>query len=103
KVGDIGVMGVCERFIVVSFLKVMKVEECEVREKERRKEDEDMVMIVWKLYEERIDLKKRVKTREDVRKEWYQVYGEMRGKEGELGSGMVGVGGEIDEVKKENQ
>lgn len=103
KITDIAVISISHTFIVLSFFNVMKLYEAQSREKQTRRQNEHMLMIVSNLYEETVQLKKTLKTTEHVTNESYQLYRELTGKDELLSSRILRLAGEIHEVKKDNQ
>lgn len=103
KITDIAVVAISHTFIVISFFNVLKLYETQSREKQTRRQNEHMLMIVSNLYEETVHLKKTLKTTEHVTNESYQLYREVKGKDDQLGGRLLRLAGEIHEVKKDNQ
>ncbi|MHA6164944.1 ATP-binding protein [Bacillus mojavensis] len=103
KITDIAVVAISHTFIVISFFNVLKLYETQSREKQTRRQNEHMLMIVSNLYEETVHLKKTLKTTEHVTNESYQLYREVKDKDDQLGGRILRLAGEIHEVKKDNQ
>lgn len=59
KITDIAVVAISHTFIVISFFNVLKLYETQSREKQTRRQNEHMLMIVSNLYEETVHLKRR--------------------------------------------
>ena len=56
-------------FIVLSFFNMMKLYEAQSRERQIRKQNEHMLMLISNLYEETIHLRKTLKNAENITKE----------------------------------
>lgn len=98
-------------FIVLSFFNMMKLYESQSRERQVRKQNEHMLMLISNLYEESIHLKKTLKDAENITKKTYDLYKSLDGLTNEQGSPAIEdlqrhalhIAGEVHEVKKDNQ
>lgn len=97
-------------FIVLSFFNMMKLYEVQTRERQIRKQNEHMLMLISNLYEETIYLKKTLKNVENITKESYHLYRNLKEQEKQhnvfkqqFSQKLLRIAGEIHEVKKDNQ
>jgi two-component system sensor histidine kinase YcbA len=97
-------------FIVLSFFNMMKLYEAQTRERQIRKQNEHMLMLISNLYEETIHLKKTLKNTENITNESYHLYRNLKEQEKQhnvfnqqLSQKVLRIAGEIHEVKKDNQ
>ncbi|PEF41037.1 ATP-binding protein [Bacillus sp. AFS026049] len=100
-------------FIVLSFFNMMKLYEAQSRERQIRKQNEHMLMLISNLYEETIHLKKTLKNAENITKKSYDLYRELKAlekREKQLhdltepySQKALRIAGEMHEVKKDNQ
>ncbi|MFI8492257.1 MULTISPECIES: ATP-binding protein [Peribacillus] len=100
-------------FIVLSFFNMMKLYEAQSRERQIRKQNEHMLMLISNLYEETIHLKKTLKNAENITKESYDLYRDLNEREKrekqphvltqQLSQKALRIAGEMHEVKKDNQ
>ncbi|WHZ00164.1 ATP-binding protein [Peribacillus simplex] len=100
-------------FIVLSFFNMMKLYEAQSRERQIRKQNEHMLMLISNLYEETIHLKKTLKNAENITKKSYDLYRELKvleKREKQLhvltepySQKALRIAGEMHEVKKDNQ
>lgn len=96
-------------FIVLSFFNMMKLYEVQTRERQIRKQNEHMLMLISNLYEEKIYLKKTLKNAENITKESYHLYRHLKEQEKhnvfkqQFSQKLLRIAGEIHEVKKDNQ
>ncbi|MFE4352186.1 sensor histidine kinase [Peribacillus butanolivorans] len=100
-------------FIVLSFFNMMKLYEAQSRERQIRKQNEHMLMLISNLYEETIHLKKTLKNAENITKQSYDLYRDLNEREKrekqphvltqQLSQKALRIAGEMHEVKKDNQ
>ncbi|MGM0877570.1 MAG: ATP-binding protein [Bacillota bacterium] len=97
-------------FIVLSFFNMMKLYEAQTRERQIRKQNEHMLMLISNLYEETIHLKKTLKNAENITNESYHLYRNLKEQEKQhnvfkqqLSQKALRIAGEVHEVKKDNQ
>lgn len=96
-------------FIVLSFFNMMKLYEAQTRERQIRKQNEHMLMLISNLYEETIHLKKTLKNAENITNESYHLYRNLIEQEKQnnviqkLSQKALSIAGEVHEIKKDNQ
>ncbi|MDR4928384.1 sensor histidine kinase [Peribacillus simplex] len=100
-------------FIVLSFFNMMKLYEAQSRERQIRKQNEHMLMLISNLYEETIHLRKTLKNAENITKESYDLYRDLKEREKrekqphvltqQYSQRALRIAGEMHEVKKDNQ
>ncbi len=100
-------------FIVLSFFNMMKLYEAQSRERQIRKQNEHMLMLISNLYEETIHLKKTLNNAENITKKSYDLYRELKALENRekqlhvptepFSQKALRIAGEMHEVKKDNQ
>ncbi|MEH7374376.1 MULTISPECIES: sensor histidine kinase [Bacillaceae] len=109
---EILIMAISHSFLVVSFFTIMKLYESQAREKQIRKQNEHMLMLISNLYEESIHLKKTLLDAENITKKSYDLYKCLNVLQNEgttahtvedLGRQALTIAGEVHEIKKDNQ
>jgi two-component system sensor histidine kinase YcbA len=97
-------------FIVLSFFNMMKLYEAQTRERQIREQNEHMLMLISNLFEETVHLKKTLKNAENITRESYHLYRNLKEQEKEqnvfkqqFSQKVLRIAGEIHEVKKDNQ
>lgn len=108
---EIIVVAFSHSFIVLSFFNMMKLYEAQSRERQVRKQNEHMLMLISNLYEESIHLKKTLKDAENITKKTYDLYKDLDCLTNEqvsfpienLQRQALNIAGEVHEVKKDNQ
>jgi two-component system, sensor histidine kinase YcbA len=108
---DMTIIAISHSFIVLSFFNVLKLYEAQSKERQIRKQNEHMLMLISNLYEESIHLKKTLINIENTTKKSYDLYKRLNSlKNGrvaipieEFRRQALKIAGEIHEVKKDNQ
>ncbi len=98
-------------FIVISFFSIMKLYEAQSRERQIRKQNEHMLMLVSNLFEESIHLKKTLQNAESITKKSYDLYRSLNRLKQEHSAvpleecrkEALEIAGEVHEIKKDNQ
>lgn len=110
KLSEIIMIAFTHSFIVLSFFNMMKLYEVQKRERQIRKQNEHMFMLISNLYEEKVYLKKTLKNIENITKESYHLYRNLKEQEQrhqvlnqQFSQKLLRIAGEIHEVKKDNQ
>ncbi|MDN3014610.1 sensor histidine kinase [Paenibacillus sp. BSR1-1] len=110
KLSEIIMIAFTHSFIVLSFFNMMKLYEVQKRERQTRKQNEHMFMLISNLYEEKVYLKKTLKNIENITKESYHLYRHLKEQEQrhhvlnqQYSQKLLRIAGEIHEVKKDNQ
>jgi two-component system, sensor histidine kinase YcbA len=110
ELNDMIMVAFAHSFIVISFFNMMKLYEVQTRERQIRKQNEHMLMLISNLYEEKIQLKKTLKNAENITKESYHLYRNLKEQEKQhnvfhqqFSQKLLRISGEIHEVKKDNQ
>ncbi|MGM0779520.1 MAG: ATP-binding protein, partial [Bacillota bacterium] len=105
------VIAMSHSFIVISFFNMLSLYEAQSREREIRKQNEQLLMLISNLYEESVYLKKTLKNTENITKKSYDLYKSLSGwidkqvsvPVGEYRQKALEIAGEVHEVKKDNQ
>jgi two-component system, sensor histidine kinase YcbA len=108
---EIMIIAFSHTFIVLSFFNMMMLYETRSRERQIRKQNEHMLMLISNLYEESIHLKKTLQNAENITKKSYDFYrsiNRLRGQPStfpieEFRSKALEIAGEVHEIKKDNQ
>lgn len=98
-------------FMVISFFSLMKLYEAQSREKQIRKQNEHMLMLISNLFEESIHLKKTLQNAETITKKSYDLYRKLSRLKHEHSAlpieeyrrEALEIAGEVHEIKKDNQ
>lgn len=105
------VIAMSHSFIVISFFNMLSLYEAQSREREIRKQNEQLLMLISNLYEESVYLKKTLNNTENITKKSYDLYKSLSGwidkqvsvPVGEYRQKALEIAGEVHEVKKDNQ
>ncbi|MDQ0199792.1 two-component system sensor histidine kinase YcbA [Neobacillus ginsengisoli] len=109
---DILIIAISHSFIVLSFFTMIKLYEAQARERQIRKQNEHMLMLISNLYEESIHLKKTLVNAENITKKSYDLYKSLNGLKNEwmtadsieeIRKKALKIAGEVHEIKKDNQ
>jgi len=108
---EIIIIAISHSFIVLSFLNMIKLYEAQSREKQTRKQNEHMLMLISNLYEESIHLKKTLQNAENITMKSYQLYQGLDDlKNAQISAPLhdfvkqaLIIAGEVHEIKKDNQ
>lgn len=92
-------------FVVLSFLNMIKLYEAQSREKQTRKQNEHMLMLISNLYEESLHLKKTLRSAETITVKSFELYQGLQSIEQEqrFAKQALIIAGEVHEIKKDNQ
>ncbi|PEB38721.1 sensor histidine kinase [Bacillus pseudomycoides] len=98
-------------FIVLSFFNMMKLYEAQSRERQIKKQNEHMLMLISNLYEDAVHLKKTLQDAENITKKSYDLYKNLDSLENkrmgfrveDLRQQALKIAGEVHDVKKDNQ
>ncbi|MGG1662455.1 ATP-binding protein [Brevibacillus sp. NRS-1366] len=108
-VGPIAVIALIRSFFVLSFFNMIQLRQAKWMELQQRTRNERVLILVSNLYEESIHLKKTLHQVEEITRECYELYREMKGQPPNSGSSdkyakrMLLIAGQVHEVKKDNQ
>lgn len=105
------IIALSHSFIVISFLNMIKLYEAQSREKQTRKQNEHMLMLISNLYEETIHLKKTLQNAESITIKSFELYQGLQTWKNEQNTALVEgfvrqsliIAGEVHEIKKDNQ
>lgn len=105
------IIALSHSFIVISFLNMIKLYEAQSREKQTRKQNEHMLMLISNLYEETIHLKKTLQNAESITIKSFELYQGLQSWKNEQNTALVDgfvrqsltIAGEVHEIKKDNQ
>lgn len=110
EINEMIMIAFAHSFIVLSFFNMMKLYEAQTRERQIRKQNEHMLMLISNLYEETIHLKKTLKNAENITNESYHLYRNLIEQEKQnnvikqkLSQKALSIAGEVHEIKKDNQ
>ncbi|USG64854.1 sensor histidine kinase [Brevibacillus ruminantium] len=108
-ISSVAVIALIRSFFVLSFFNMIQLRQAKWMEEQQRTRNEHMLILVSNLYEESIHLKKTLRDVEDITRDCYELYREL--KEQEPGDGenshyakrALRIAGQVHEVKKDNQ
>lgn len=108
---EIIIIAISHNFIVLSFLNMLKLYEARLKERQIRKQNEHMLMLISNLYEESVHLKKTLQNAENITKKSYDLYKNLNylKKQNtpfpveEFRRQALEIAGEVHEIKKDNQ
>lgn len=101
--GKIVVIAVIRTFFVLGFFNIIKIRQEEIMEQEQQK-----LMFISNLYEETIHLKKSLQNAEDITRECYELYRDLKSGQHstdlyEFAKRALKIAGQVHEIKKDNQ
>lgn len=108
-IGPIAVIALIRSFFVLSFFNMIKLRQEIWKKEEERRRNEHVLMLVSNLYEESIHLKKTLQQVEDITRDCYELYRQMKtplrtqGDAEGYARKMLLIAGQVHEVKKDNQ
>ncbi|RBW67250.1 ATP-binding protein, partial [Bacillus taeanensis] len=105
------IIALSHSFIVLGFFNILKLYEAQSRERQMRKQNEHMLMLISNLYEESIHLKKTLQNAETITRKSYELYrglNQFKTKDfapviKEFRQQALQIAGEVHEIKKDNQ
>ncbi|MGG1400720.1 sensor histidine kinase [Bacillus salipaludis] len=112
SLSEILMMAISHSFIVLSFFTIMQLYQAQERERQIRKQNEHMLLLISNLYEESIHLKKTLVNAENITKKSYDLYKglyELKNVPSIANSienfskQALNIAGEVHEIKKDNQ
>ncbi|KNB74561.1 sensor histidine kinase [Brevibacillus reuszeri] len=107
-VSQIAVIALIRSFFVLSFFSMIQLRHAKWMEREQRIRNERVLMLVSNMYEESILLKKTLYQVEDITRDCYELYREMK-EQSVIAGGekyakkLLLIAGQVHEVKKDNQ
>jgi two-component system sensor histidine kinase YcbA len=106
-VGQITVIAVIRSFFVLGFFNLIQLREAKLMEEQQRMRNERMLVLISNLYEESIQLKKTLQNVEEVTRDCYELYRQLKdspfdGTE-EFAPRALRIAGQVHEIKKDNQ
>ncbi|WP_170839723.1 ATP-binding protein [Lihuaxuella thermophila] len=100
--GKIIVIAIIRTFFVLGFFNIIKLRQEEIVEQEQQK-----LMFISNLYEETIHLKKSLQNAEDITRDCYDLYRDLKTKHSadpdEFAQRALKIAGQVHEIKKDNQ
>jgi two-component system sensor histidine kinase YcbA len=107
-IGPIAVIALIRSFFVLSFFNMIKLRQAVWMEEQQRHRNERVLMLVSNLYEESVHLKKTLQQVEDITRECYELYRELKEqgedeREQRYSRQLLMIAGQVHEVKKDNQ
>lgn len=108
-VGPIAVIALIRSFFVLSFFNMIQLHHTKWLEKQQRNRNEQMLMLISNLYEESVHLKKTLFQVEEITRNCYELYRELKEREPKDGTNqrhaerLLSLAGQVHEVKKDNQ
>lgn len=112
SLSEILMMAISHSFIVLSFFTILQLYQAQERERQIRKQNEHMLLLISNLYEESIHLKKTLVNAENITKKSYDLYKglyELKNVPSIANSienfskQALNIAGEVHEIKKDNQ
>ena len=106
--GPIAVIALLRSFFVLSFFNMIKLRQAIWMEEQQRHRNERVLMLVSNLYEESVHLKKTLQQVEEITRECYELYRDLKNQSGDdswqrYSRQMLMIAGQVHEVKKDNQ
>lgn len=101
----IGIIAVFRSFFVLGFFNIIIYREAKLAEEEQRKRNEQLFMLISNLYVEMIQLKKSMKSAEEVTQTCYNLYRKMKEQDetNPFTTSVLTIAGQVHEMKKDNQ
>jgi two-component system sensor histidine kinase YcbA len=106
-VGQITVIAVIRSFFVLSFFNMIQLRQAKLMEEQQRVRSERMLLLISNLYEESIQLKKTLTHVEEVTRDCYDLYRQLKDSPfdgaDEFAPRALRIAGQVHEIKKDNQ
>ncbi len=101
----IGMIAIFRSFFVLGFFNILILREAKLAEEAQRKRNEQLLMHISNLYVEMVQLKKSMKNAEEVTRDCYSLYREMKEQEEmkPYTTSILSIAGQVHEMKKDNQ
>lgn len=103
------ITAVVRSFFVLGFFNIIKLNEIREKSQQQSMQNEYMLLLISSLYEETIQLKKTITYAEDITTKCYNLYRKVHDayknleNKDEFSEKLLGIAGEIHEIKKDNQ
>lgn len=109
--GTILIIAVIRSFFALSFFYIIKLREADLRSEQQQTQNRHMLLLISNLYEESIHLKKTLLHAENITRDCYAIYRNLKNpkedepvlSQQELAQRILGLAGQIHEIKKDNQ
>jgi two-component system sensor histidine kinase YcbA len=107
-VGPIAAIALIRSFFVLSFFNIIQLRQAKWVEEQQRNRNERVLMLISNLYEESIHLKKTLQQVEEITRECYELYRQMKEQGTDESASRYAkqallIAGQVHEVKKDNQ
>ncbi|QQE73864.1 sensor histidine kinase [Brevibacillus composti] len=107
-ISPVAVIALIRSFFVLSFFNMIQLRQAKWMEEQQRVRNEHMLMLVSNLYEESIHLKKTLQDVEEITRDCYELYRQLKqdeagGQGEEYARQALRIAGQVHEVKKDNQ
>lgn len=105
---EVVIIAVIRSFFALGFFYAIKLHEAEISSIQQQKQNQHMLLLISSLYEESIQLKKSLKDAEEITRDCYELYQNLLNDEcslssEELSQKILGIAGQVHEIKKDNQ
>lgn len=102
---EIFMIAIIRSFFVVGFFNISLLKETKMKEEEQRKRNEKMTLLISNLYEESIQLKKTMHHAENVTRDSYNLYRQLKNHTSDMNpysQDALKIAGQVHEIKKDN-
>ncbi|QHE54320.1 hypothetical protein GS400_12905 [Pontibacillus sp. HMF3514] len=102
---EIFMIAIIRSFFVVGFFNISLLKETKMKEEEQRKRNEKMALVISNLYEESIQLKKTMHHAENVTRDSYNLYRQLKNHTSDMNpysQDALKIAGQVHEIKKDN-
>lgn len=101
------VIAVIRSFFVLSFFFIIRLRQTEFIAEQQKEQNKHMLLLISSLYEEIIHLTKSQHNAENITKNCYTLYKSLQNEQhfnkDELAQNILGIAGQVHEIKKDNQ
>ncbi len=106
-IGQIAVIALLRSFFVLSFFNMIQLRQAKWMEEQQRTRHEHSLMLISNLYEESIQLKKTLQQVEEITRDCYDLYRQLKMVPSATQEGFaqraLRIAGQVHEIKKDNQ
>ncbi|MFY0545175.1 sensor histidine kinase [Brevibacillus sp. H7] len=105
--GQIAAIALIRSFFVLSFFNMIQLRQAKWMEEQQRIRNEHSLMMISNLYEESVQLKKTLQHVEEITRDCYELYRQLKETPAASGTGFaqraLRIAGQVHEIKKDNQ
>lgn len=107
-ISKILMIAIIRNFFILSFFFIINLRHAELAVEQQREENQHLLMLISGLYKEGIQIRKTLQNAENITRDCYNLYKDVHNWElefnkKELAQTLLGIAGQVHEIKKDNQ